>query len=804
MSPNEHRIVSGRFAIAIASSISASGVTQTGHPGPCTSSTSFGQQLVDALPDQRVGLPAADLHDRPRSRRDPRDVVQQRARDVVVAVLVEVLHATRLRADAVGILWQVDVLQVAHLLQQRVGASGLLLVHHADREPHVDHDPVVEPDLRRVLQARLALDPAEVHGPHADPVLLEDLDHLPRNAEAHLRPPPSVRSRRAPGRARSRRRPPEPLGVGTHGTPFPSTGRPSSEVKQIVVEHPAAQHRAVEPRALADRPRTPERWRPPACRGTGRRPSAPAPRGPSTSAANSAWRVDLHQAVARPRRAPGRRAVARCSGALLQEHRWLPFVATPRGRRRAARPRRRTDGRPSWSTGSRDPSGAGHGRPRPRPPAAADAAQPRPALPPPRRTPSPSARDAVSPRRRRAAAPVAGARPAPRSPRRSTEQLPAPDRPVVAQAEPVERDAEHLALQARARPCRGDVRVMVLDGDRGHARAPRRTGWSRSPGAGRAPRARAPRGRPRGSGRARRGRRPSPPPCPGRRCAARGTRAGRSPGRTRRAARLPTPSVGTRHAASRARSTTARSDRARRAPTAGPRAARSRRPGRRSARRSRGRAPRTRRRCLRGGRAPRRSRCRSARRSGCRSSSRAAPEPRGAGGGAAGWTGSIAPLRRWPGATPGASRPRSATSTIGARQEPSAAASSLVGSNHSRAASRSRTITANGLSGRRLRRGARHRRARRSRRTPGGSPPSPLIATIAPSASIDATRSTTSPSIAGSPSASRSSSVGRTRDTPRARRGIGGRPGPRTRAGTSRTSGRRACCPRSGRTGGTR
>jgi len=43
MSPKEHTIVSFRFAIAIASSMRASGVTQTGHPGPCTSSRPSGR-----------------------------------------------------------------------------------------------------------------------------------------------------------------------------------------------------------------------------------------------------------------------------------------------------------------------------------------------------------------------------------------------------------------------------------------------------------------------------------------------------------------------------------------------------------------------------------------------------------------------------------------------------------------------------------------------------------------------------------------------------------------------------------------
>ena len=72
MSPNEQTIASGRFAIAMASSINATGVTHTGQPGPCTSSISGGEHLVDPLPDQRVRLAAADLHDRPRAASWPR------------------------------------------------------------------------------------------------------------------------------------------------------------------------------------------------------------------------------------------------------------------------------------------------------------------------------------------------------------------------------------------------------------------------------------------------------------------------------------------------------------------------------------------------------------------------------------------------------------------------------------------------------------------------------------------------------------------------------------------------------------
>ncbi len=42
MSPNEQKTTFGREAMAIALSISSSGVTHTGQPGPWTSSTSLG------------------------------------------------------------------------------------------------------------------------------------------------------------------------------------------------------------------------------------------------------------------------------------------------------------------------------------------------------------------------------------------------------------------------------------------------------------------------------------------------------------------------------------------------------------------------------------------------------------------------------------------------------------------------------------------------------------------------------------------------------------------------------------------
>src|SRR5664280_2067337 len=44
MSPNEQKITSGRLAMSWALSIISRGVTQTGQPGPCTSSISCGSR----------------------------------------------------------------------------------------------------------------------------------------------------------------------------------------------------------------------------------------------------------------------------------------------------------------------------------------------------------------------------------------------------------------------------------------------------------------------------------------------------------------------------------------------------------------------------------------------------------------------------------------------------------------------------------------------------------------------------------------------------------------------------------------
>ena len=62
MSPKQVKITPGSCAIAMPSSTRPIGITHTGQPGPCTSSTFSGQQVVDAVLVDRVRVPAAHLH----------------------------------------------------------------------------------------------------------------------------------------------------------------------------------------------------------------------------------------------------------------------------------------------------------------------------------------------------------------------------------------------------------------------------------------------------------------------------------------------------------------------------------------------------------------------------------------------------------------------------------------------------------------------------------------------------------------------------------------------------------------------
>ncbi len=131
------------------------------------------QDLVDAVADDRVRLPAADLHDGPRPRRDAVDVLGDPLRDLAVAKLVEVLHGGRRLPEL--------LLQHPHLAEwlERLQRGGL--VEARDREADVHHGVVADGELRQVRQAHVLDDAAEVDLPHADSAGLVDRQHLPGN-----------------------------------------------------------------------------------------------------------------------------------------------------------------------------------------------------------------------------------------------------------------------------------------------------------------------------------------------------------------------------------------------------------------------------------------------------------------------------------------------------------------------------------------------------------------------------------------------------------------------------------------------
>ena len=99
MSPKQVKITSGSCASAMPSSTRPIGITQTGQPGPWTSSTFVGQQVVDAVLVDRVGVPAAHLHHLVVAARLDRrqDLAGDGPAELGVAELVDELHATAVR-----------------------------------------------------------------------------------------------------------------------------------------------------------------------------------------------------------------------------------------------------------------------------------------------------------------------------------------------------------------------------------------------------------------------------------------------------------------------------------------------------------------------------------------------------------------------------------------------------------------------------------------------------------------------------------------------------------------------------------
>src|SRR5712691_13381606 len=100
MSPKEQKITSGCCAMASALSIISSEVTQTGQPGPWTSSISSGNKRSIPYFTIACVLPAADFHQDPRFGGEAPNFSDDAFRQRFVPVFVEIFHAARKIARA--------------------------------------------------------------------------------------------------------------------------------------------------------------------------------------------------------------------------------------------------------------------------------------------------------------------------------------------------------------------------------------------------------------------------------------------------------------------------------------------------------------------------------------------------------------------------------------------------------------------------------------------------------------------------------------------------------------------------------
>ena len=264
----------GRCAIACALSICSSGVTHTGQPGPWTQLDLRGQQPIDPVLDDGVRLPphtSIRVHGRVI---DPPELRQRPWRRPA-------RRGTRRGTSRLGLRRFAARPAETELLEQarrcaRLPRDPTTLKREAD----VDEDVVAKPGLghvRRGTPSRIV--PAKSVRPMRETVVLEHLDDLTRDRQAHQSAPASAATRGLPERRALRRSwaPADACRPRSHRVLQPSLRSPAAATP--VLEHTTTQRDArrgpVRPRiAQAYVARSPR----PATHGSARRSSRrPAP-----------------------------------------------------------------------------------------------------------------------------------------------------------------------------------------------------------------------------------------------------------------------------------------------------------------------------------------------------------------------------------------------------------------------------------------------------------------------------------------------------------------------------------------------
>src|SRR6266702_2908795 len=195
MSPNEQKITFGVRAIACALSIISSGVTHTGQPGPCTSSTPSGRSWSSPfLTMEWVWPPQTSIstHGRVWMRRISATILPATSPSRYSSRYFIAVAPFGRPSQGRAIVW-LDLidnggLKLAELVQfsQRLIRSlGLGLVDPADGKSDMHQNVFSGLRLRHIFQASFAHDAAELYLGHAQPVLIVGVDHLAWYCKTH-------------------------------------------------------------------------------------------------------------------------------------------------------------------------------------------------------------------------------------------------------------------------------------------------------------------------------------------------------------------------------------------------------------------------------------------------------------------------------------------------------------------------------------------------------------------------------------------------------------------------------------------
>src|ERR1017187_881353 len=180
ISPKEQKITPGRRAMACARSSISSGVTQTGQPGPCTSSTSAGSSSSRPYLTMECVWPpqtSMSVHGR---------VTVRRISPTSVAASRPSRYSSRYFMGFFRRLARSEFGELAHFAEDLVSARSLFFIHAADGEADVHHHVIAEGGFRQIFEAGFAENAAEVHLGHLEALRVMQADDLPRYGQAHL------------------------------------------------------------------------------------------------------------------------------------------------------------------------------------------------------------------------------------------------------------------------------------------------------------------------------------------------------------------------------------------------------------------------------------------------------------------------------------------------------------------------------------------------------------------------------------------------------------------------------------------